>query len=1084
MFIQVTASAGSGKTYQLTRRFLTLLLGAGEGPWPPACRKTGQRRHAPAEIMAITFTNKAAAEMKERLVASLKSLALELDGAHGPEGFTPEIAARHLDDIFRHYQRLQIRTIDSLLVMLARLFAVELGLSPDFETVFDEAEILAPLYDRLISRAEAGTMPEAGLLARAANGFSGAGGFLPATVWNERLRAMFSLRLAGSEELTTDPQVFLSLGRQTRDAAVDAAKRLETELEAAGCKAKAQFAAFLAKCRALEPAKEPADSAFAAKESLAECLLAASAGKLTPGLEQSYAAFKQAVAGHAETASLVSSALDLAALAELADALARGLEGEPAERGRTAHSRVALMVHQALARDMGVPEAFCRLGARLAHLLIDEFQDTSRAQWRALAPLAQECLAKGGGLFMVGDVKQAIYGWRGGDASLFAETAADPELCAVAAPEFVDLEHNWRSAARVVAFNNAFFSALADPALALATAEALAPLIPARHRELLAGRIAAAFSRAKQSVPDARANRPEGLVSLTPTPGSAKDDITAGVKQALRETLSGDILRRRAPGEAAILVRTNDLAAEVSRWLLEWGIASVTDNSLRLADRPVIRELTALLAFLDYPLNDAAFWEFASGPHVLGAVSGLAREPLCDWLAGLGPGSLYPKFRRDFPLVWERLIRPYFSQAGLMTAYDLTAEIIKSYRLLTRAPGDEGFLRRFLEVVHVAGEKGHGSLAAFLDFWRRKGAEETAPRPEHLDAVRIMTMHKAKGLEFPVVIAPFQAVPAPKADEPAVIERFGLRFAAKLSPRAGEPYSRRIEARAMEQLNLLYVCFTRAAEELHLFVQPGAAPSSPLLDTTLTVLRGLGIDASVKRVELGERPPRPAQGRPGQPEARPDPAQAAEPAQAAGQLTPAAPHAPPQTGPEQDIPAEPMRWLPRLKVYRNAVTELKPGVVLTETARGEAAHKAMEHLRPGLDPEAAAALAVRLALKDLTLPESALARLEAELSGMLAWALTVPGLAALLDAGEREREILDVDGKTHRPDLYAEDPRGVTVVDYKTGTPDPEHAVQVRRYLRLLREMRPDLSARGLIVYLDARRVAAVDPHAPEAGRG
>ena len=1105
MFIQVTASAGSGKTFQLTNRFLELLLGASSAQWPPVCLKAGARRFAPAEIMAITFTTKAAAEMKERLVASLKALALEIPGTLAPEGFTPEIARRHLEMLFKHYQRLQIRTIDSLLVMLTRLFAVELGLAPDFETVFDASEILTPLYDRLVSRAEAGHEPEAGLLERAAAAFSGAGGFLPATVWNERLSAMFSLRLTEPGDLATDPEPFARLRGQSLAALQAAASGLKLGLNAAGCPLKAACASFLEKCLALGGEDKVPESVYASKEDFAECVLAAGRPKLTPDLEAGYEAFKQRFADYVETAALTGGALDMLAFVDLADALAHGLEGGVGSRERLAHVRVAGLVQGALARDQGVPEAFCRLGARLAHLLIDEFQDTSRSQWQALLPLALECLAKGGGLFLVGDVKQAIYGWRGGDARLFAEAARDPELTAMAAPTILELEYNWRSAPRIVAFNNAFFTALAKPERARAAADALAEGIPGARREVLAERIGEVFGQASQAVPEARSGAIQGLVSIRPTPGANKQDIAAGVRQALRETLLDDVLARRPYGDAAILVGTNDLAAEVSRWLLEWDIPAVTENSLRLAERPLIRQLTAFLSFLDYPLDDASFWEFAGGAELFGAASGLAREDLLDWLAGRGRGALYPQFRRDFPGAWESLIRPYFSQAGLTSAYDLSAEIIKAYRVFERLPGDEGFARRFLEAVHVCGEKGHASLAAFLDFWRRKGGGEMAPRPPSLDAVRIMTMHKAKGLEFPVVIVPFQAAPAPKAGDVAVIEKYGLRFAAKLSVHAGEPYHRRIEARSLEQLNQLYVAWTRAAEELHLFIQPEARAGSPLLETACRILHGLGIDASERRVELGERPapiaPGPAaepgvpaaplaQGRPVNPPEDVAPGLAGLPT---APMPGPGPAAGPEPAPKAGIRA-PMHWLPRLKIYRNAVTELKPDEVLTTTARGEAAHKALEYLRPthvsgdgaGGDHEADVARAVRLALQNLALPPDDMGVLEAEVTGMLRWTLSLPGFAARLATGQREREILDADGKTYRPDLYVEDEDGVLVVDYKTGSPKDEHAAQLRRYLRLVRELcgeekRP---ARGLILYLDRREtqsVALATPAAPAA---
>ncbi len=103
-----------------------------------------------------------------------------------------------------------------------------------------------------------------------------------------------------------------------------------------------------------------------------------------------------------------------------------------------------------------LPDAFCRMGSRLHHLLIDEFQDTSLAQWNAMVPLAVECLSKRGSLFYVGDVKQAIYSWRGGRSELFDEIAEDPEIANLSEFTPGNLEYNWRSLEHIIGFNNFF----------------------------------------------------------------------------------------------------------------------------------------------------------------------------------------------------------------------------------------------------------------------------------------------------------------------------------------------------------------------------------------------------------------------------------------------------------------------------------------------------------------------------------------------------------------------------------------------------------------------------------------------------
>ena len=148
MIEQLHASAGSGKTYRLTRRLLRLLMHSGNPA--PACGPVPGEGYGPESILAITFTNKAATEMKERVLKALKSVAM---GLPDPDYSSPADRAKAkawLERTLRHFQTLNIRTIDSLLNQLARLFALELGLPPGFETSLDEDMVFQDLYDAVM----------------------------------------------------------------------------------------------------------------------------------------------------------------------------------------------------------------------------------------------------------------------------------------------------------------------------------------------------------------------------------------------------------------------------------------------------------------------------------------------------------------------------------------------------------------------------------------------------------------------------------------------------------------------------------------------------------------------------------------------------------------------------------------------------------------------------------------------------------------------------------------------------------------------------------------------------------------------
>ncbi|MFQ9868402.1 MAG: UvrD-helicase domain-containing protein [Bilophila wadsworthia] len=149
---QIRASAGSGKTYELTTSFLKHLSGAAEAGGGPfsGCSAVHSGPHGWPEILAVTFTNRAAAEMQERIIGRLKDTALGTDKP--APGWTREQARRWVGIILRRYGALNVRTIDSLLHLIVRLTALELDLPPDFEPVFATDEAIAPLLDSLLEQ--------------------------------------------------------------------------------------------------------------------------------------------------------------------------------------------------------------------------------------------------------------------------------------------------------------------------------------------------------------------------------------------------------------------------------------------------------------------------------------------------------------------------------------------------------------------------------------------------------------------------------------------------------------------------------------------------------------------------------------------------------------------------------------------------------------------------------------------------------------------------------------------------------------------------------------------------------------------
>ncbi|WP_353117777.1 UvrD-helicase domain-containing protein [Nitratidesulfovibrio sp.] len=1113
---QIKASAGSGKTYTLTRRFLSLLADARDEDGR-ACALAVEGGHCWPDILAVTFTNKAASEMKERVIRLLKEHALadpaqaRKDGNDG--AWPPARAARWVDIILRRYGALNIRTIDSLLTMLVRLAALELSLPPDFEPAFSPDEYFEPLYDLILDRARRGDVQlrdDVRDACRLLLFHTDLKGFTVGAGLRVRLSQLLQLHLAeggmsGPALLTAGPDPFdespgiphrgglpdvdtealaaklVAIHADMQDATATLSRILADEQLSAA----ANLHKFLDKCVENSAFSPLSKSAYLDKGGLDDCLLKASKGKGSDEARAAFDAWRDACNDFAVRGRLIQRALQVAPLAGLARAMAAHLPDFQRREGKLPQPLIPLHARDVLNGEFGVSEAFCRMGTRLAHILVDEFQDTSRDQWAAIEPLAVECLSRGGGLTWVGDVKQAIYGWRGGDSDLFDDILASPALTAIVPdPRQETLPRNWRSRVAIVQHNNTVFAQLDDPLRARGVLSAmLGDKTPAHVLDEAAASVARAFAGAAQGVPD-RASAQGGLVRIVPVHGEDNGDLRDKVRQQLRALFMDDLAARRPWRDVAVLVRKNDESALVASWLMDWGVPVVTENSLRLADHPLVTQTVALLTFLDYPPNALALWEVLTGCELFGGISGLSDRALRDWLADRcarpaddprGGKGLLADFRATFPVAWETWLAPFYARAGLMGPYDTVREIFERFRVAQRHPEDIGYVRRFLEVVHNAESRGLTSLATFLEFWVESGGEEKVPMPEAMDAVRVMTMHKSKGLEFPVVVIPFHHQPD-RTDPPLVVaELDGQPLLAPLCPEMGDRYHHAQAAAAAEKLHLLYVGWTRPVDELHAYVTstPFAERNSSLLAGVRALLTGCDIDTEQAYVAGAVPPAREAS----QEETARPVAQQEENGQ---DVPPASSEATPTPLPDA-APWRPMQWLPRLKIFRNQLEEF----TFTERRRGMLVHACLEQLRLTGAPDQDAARAVAHGMRAFPLPVPEPEATAGELTAMLAWLAALPQAGHWFTHGVPEQSIMDAQGSIHRTDLMVDDGETCTVVEWKTGRPSDDHVAQVRRYLGLLAEGtgRGPGGVRGVLVYLDGRTVRPVELRTTDATR-
>lgn len=1095
-FRQIKASAGSGKTYTLTSSFLSLLAGSSGASWsrpPSGCAVAGEDAYGWQEILAITFTNKAATEMRERLLSRLKALALARNASALKEPFWKPARARDaVDMLIRSYSSLNIRTIDSLLHLMVRLSALDFDLSPDFEPRFADSDVTGPIFDDMAEQARDDELLGA-LFRRACRQMlrsEKTRGFLAGERIRERVTAMVSLMLSGdgwsirdlaSPEEAEDHFAFILRGIEND------AREMRARMEQEELKASKHFLNALAACIDCggRAAKLPLSSAMFQKESFDDCLLKASKGSASLSLHALY----ESLQSDMREIRVLLGARRLMPFAELAQAVYARVEEYERRNGIIAASQVPRLAIRAADDSEGVNELFCRLGARITHMLIDEFQDTSRDQWLALQPLAEEALSKGGSLTIVGDVKQAIYGWRGGDAALFDQLVrpGSPLLSLVDHPTLETLPFNWRSRQRIVAWNNALFSPLGSRDFAR---ELLSPLAEG-DGELLeqqASLLSEAFDRASQS---AEHCAPGGLVTLRELEkGREEEELSSRLPDMVEE-----LGRNRAWGDICILARNNDQAAKAASWLMARRIPVVTQGSLLLAEQPVIAGLVSLLRFLNDPDDDIAFWAALNARELLPPLPSpdggtLDDAAVIDWAARRSrQRTLARQFAADFPEAWETAFAPLHDNAGLLTPYDAVMEVLERWRVMERCPQAEGFVRRFLEVMFCAEEQGVSDLSGFLDLWDESGSQEKAPLPESMDAVRIMTMHKAKGLEFDVVILPWLNFSLGRSSDDKSIfwNSRGTGLLAPLCRDMGRPWLEDRMNSARESLHLIYVAMTRAVSELHLFVpDPDDGPVSFMLDTLLSRMKST-LKAENGLLVWGDEPEKtPSSAAPSteEPSRKPECGTESEknaPAASAVMRDPSEQE--PEHLAQESLADEeswrPMGWLPRLRMFRSPLEDWS----FTPKRRGTLVHHCLESLQVSGVGEASArrdaALAASRGISTFPLPVPDRERVQKEVEEMLCWYAMQPETPHWLAFGTPEHALLDADGRQYRVDLLVDDGQELVAVEYKTGTdgdlPLPEHVSQLSRYLRLLRQA-GGMRTRGALVYLDRRQTFPILP--------
>jgi len=790
----VRASAGSGKTFRLTNELIGLLL-AGEDP---------------GGILATTFTRAAAGEIRERVLSRLSDAVL--DGAargelsaHTGRDVTAEACAEALERVVGSMHRLSILTIDALFARLAGSFGLELGLPPGWRMLDEDADRRA--REAAVERALDGADHEqiAGLLRDLRGGKLVAGAHWAALESVQRAYAAYLECADESVWCAIEPRGAL-LGDAELEAAIGALEGLEAPLTQAGKPRKHWVNNIEAAVRCsteldwdglcgltLIRRVLNGDEAFDRAEITEEHTRA-----LGPLIE------------HARRVVTERHARRTLATLRLAERFHGAYRAEKRSVGGvTFDDPPALLLESGVTGEL--ERLYYRLDARLRHVLLDEFQDTSMVQFRLLEPMLDELLSQDEGgrrVLCVGDSKQSLYAWRQAEPDLL------PSLPGVwGALEEETLSTSWRSSPVVLEAVNALFGGVGGN--------------PAMRRDD-AMRAAAADWDGRFDRHEAAKRDLPGLVRLMvsgePDEGLSREH---GKQASVRERAAGaveGILAEAPDASVAVLYRSRKHIAPTLAELARRGIDASEQRGNPLTDAPAVAAAASALRFIDHPGDTAALYHVARTP--LGAAAGLAWSPMAE---RDGPEGLYAAQRR---------------------ASELRAEVARS--------GCGGVLASWYEAcageMDVRGAERFERLIEMADAFDAEvagGPSELADRAESRPvemaggaSVRVMTIHASKGLEFDAVVLPLMGGGRGGSDHGRVLlDRgggLGPVVRATVSPskdvRALCPELEAVKADAErrdlhEELCCLYVACTRARE--HLLVT-SADPASEFLDDLRT----------------------------------------------------------------------------------------------------------------------------------------------------------------------------------------------------------------------------------------------------------
>jgi ATP-dependent exoDNAse (exonuclease V) beta subunit len=813
------ASAGSGKTYTLTKEYLKILLVA---PANDAYKK----------ILAITFTNKAVEEMKSRIVESLIAFTEE-EVTEKTADFMQEIASeikldvhsiklksrKILKNLIHNYAAFDISTIDKFTHRIIRTFTHDLNLPTNFDVTLDVKELLKNAIDMVVAKAGEDQQLTDILV-----------NFAKSKADDDRSWDV-TVDLYKVSELILNEEHFFNFGKLSDKSVEDftkIAEKIKQKIESNKLKIKENSKKilddftknditdkdFLNKTfynHILNLHNEKATDYDFLNDR--EITSPKTSGKieiiesLSPSWKQKLTIIYSAQNENALFDLIIKNMIPLS----LINVIYQEYKQLQEDQNVLSISDFNTIIHNEI-KDQPAPFIYERLGDRYRHYFIDEFQDTSQLQWENFVPLIDNALASEdldgtkGSLMIVGDPKQSIYRWRGGKAEQFIDLSNDENPFSNKDKRVKNLPKNYRSYSEVIDFNNQFF-------------------------QFLSGEFTnEAYQKLYQETANQEVNSKKGgFVSVSflnddieISEEIAEDEtITEKDKQYLSKTLEiiqNSIANGFEYSDIVLLTRKTRNGVLLANFLTENNIPIISSETLLIQNASEVKFIINFLEYLDSANNQESKinWlyyvakEKVSKPEIhqfISETKDLSETDLEKYLADFNCAISFKNCRKK-------------------SLYEAVENIV---HVFLKDKTTISYVQYFLDLVLERNVKYQTSIADFLEYWKKTGFQKSIPSPEGEKAIRIMTIHKSKGLEFPVVIYPFaddelkskfaQNIWIPMEDEsvdmPQALVK-NTKVLEKYNDTTNEIYQTKSQEEILDTINVLYVALTRAEEQLYI----------------------------------------------------------------------------------------------------------------------------------------------------------------------------------------------------------------------------------------------------------------------------